>query len=45
MLSDWASLFSQIKSKEYAQKLHTFLDDEYAKYTIYPPRHLIYNSF
>lgn len=45
MLSDWAALFNQIKSKEYAQKLHTFLDGEYAKYTVYPPRHLIYNAF
>lgn len=45
MLSDWSGLFNQIKSKEYAQKLHTFLDNEYAKYTVYPPRPLIYNSF
>lgn len=45
MLSDWADLFNQIKNKEYAQKLHIFLDNEYAKYTVYPPRPLIYNSF
>lgn len=45
MLSDWTDLFNQIKSKEYAQKLHIFLDSEYTKYTVYPPRPLIYNSF
>ncbi|MCQ2794876.1 MAG: uracil-DNA glycosylase [Bacilli bacterium] len=45
MLSDWSSLFSQIKSKDYAQRLHTFLDTEYAKYTVYPPRNLIHNAF
>lgn len=45
MLSDWTDLFNQIKSKEYAQKLHIFLDNEYTKHTVYPPRPLIYNSF
>ena len=45
MLSDWAELFNQIKTKEYASKLHAFLDSEYSKYTIYPPRNLIYNAF
>ena len=45
MLSDWDKLFSQIKEKEYAKKLRDFLDYEYAHYTVYPPRNLIYNAF
>ncbi|MCQ2792196.1 MAG: uracil-DNA glycosylase [Bacilli bacterium] len=45
MLSDWSSLFNIIKGKDYAKRLKNFLDGEYAKYTIYPPRNLIYNAF
>ena len=45
MLNDWSDLFNRIKSKEYAQKLHAFLDEEYAKHIVYPPRNLMYNAF
>lgn len=45
MLNDWNVLFNQIKEKDYAKKLRSFLDDEYRKYTIYPPRKLMYNAF
>ena len=45
MLSDWSILFNEIKNKDYANKLRQFLDTEYAKYTVYPPRNLMYNAF
>lgn len=44
MLKDW-TVFEEIKKKDYALRLRTFLNEEYAKYTIYPPRSLIYNAF
>lgn len=45
MLSDWKELFGSIKDKEYAKRLHAFLDEEYQKETIYPPRDLVYQAF
>jgi len=45
MLSDWKILFESIKSKEYAKTLKAFLDEEYQKETIYPPRDMVYQAF
>jgi len=45
MLRDWHSFFSSVSEKEYAKKLHAFLDEEYASKVIYPPRHLLFNAF
>jgi len=42
---DWSTFFLNIRQEPYAQKLHTFLDDEYHHYTCYPPRELIFNAF
>lgn len=45
MLNDWSTLFSIIENKPYAKALHLFLDEEYKKYVIYPPREKILNAF
>jgi len=45
MLSDWKELFEAIKNKEYAKTLKAFLDEEYQKETIYPPRDMVYQAF
>ncbi|MCQ2793819.1 MAG: uracil-DNA glycosylase [Bacilli bacterium] len=45
MLKDWNSLFDKIKVEPYAHKLRAFLDEEYARYTVYPPRALMHNAF
>ncbi len=41
----WSSFFASIKSKPYSLSLHHFLDEEYAKYTVYPPRQLMFSAF
>jgi len=45
MISDWKDLFDSVKETEYSKSLRAFLDDEYAKYTVYPPRNLVYQAF
>lgn len=45
MLSDWKALFDSVKEAEYSKSLHSFLDQEYASHTIYPPRNLVYQAF
>lgn len=45
MLKDWQELFSSISNKEYAKSLHSFLDDEYARNTVYPPRDMVFQAF
>lgn len=44
-MNDWEPLFENIKKKDYAKKLHQFLDEEYAHHIIYPPRNLLFNAF
>ncbi|MGA0875849.1 MAG: uracil-DNA glycosylase, partial [Bacilli bacterium] len=41
----WQDFFQQEKSQAYAQALTTFLDQAYAKQTIYPPRSQMYRAF
>lgn len=41
----WNNVFEEITKKDYFIKLTNFLDEEYAKKTIYPPRELIFNAF
>ena len=45
MLKEWNSFFKKIKKKKYIKLLKIFLDNEYKKYKIYPPRKLIFNAF
>ena len=44
-MKTWADFFNEIKQKDYCLKLKSFLDEEYATKTIYPPRDLIFNAF
>ncbi len=41
----WEDVFKEIKSKEYAQRLSKFLDEEYAHHKIYPERKNMFNAF
>ena len=45
MISDWKELFDSVRGKEYSKTLHAFLDEEYSKCVIYPPRDMVYNAF
>ena len=41
----WEEVFKEIKTKDYALKLSSFLDEEYQKHTIYPERKNMFNAF
>ena len=45
MLKDWQGLFNDISNKEYAKSLRAFLDEEYARNTVYPPRDMVFQAF
>lgn len=45
MYISWDDVFKEIKNKDYAIRLNHFLDEEYAKYTIYPKRSDMFNAF
>ena len=42
--NDWDALLADEFEKEYYRKLEAFLTEEYANYTIYPPREDIFNA-
>lgn len=42
---NWKEFFEIEDKKEYMIQLKKFLDEEYQKYTIYPPRELMFNAF
>ncbi|MDY0015833.1 MAG: uracil-DNA glycosylase [Bacteroidales bacterium] len=42
---DWNEFFISQRNEAYAKELHAFLDDEYARHTVFPPRHLLFNAF
>jgi len=44
-MKTWDDFFEIEKKKPYWKKLETFLDEEYLRKTIYPPRDLIFNAF
>ena len=44
-MKTWNNFFEEIKQKDYCIKLKSFLDDQYAHKTIYPPREMIFNAF
>lgn len=41
----WEHFFNKVKEKDYAKRLNAFLDEEYEKYTVFPPRNLMFNAF
>ena len=45
MISDWKDFFDAIKAEPYCKQLHSFLDQEYSSYTIYPPRDHVFEAF
>ena len=44
-MTSWNDFFLQIKNKDYAKSLSSFLDEEYKNYTCFPPRKLMFNAF
>ena len=42
--NDWDALLADEFEKEYYRKLEAFLTEEYANYTVYPPREDIFNA-
>lgn len=45
MINTWEELFEEIKEKDYAKKINTILNQEYATHTIFPPRNMMFNAF
>ena len=41
----WNEFFKYVAEKDYSEYLNHFLNVEYASYTIYPPRDLMFNAF
>lgn len=44
-ITSWKEFFDEIKKKDYSKSLSSFLDKEYATYTCFPPRKLMFNAF
>lgn len=45
MDTNWDIFFLQEQNKEYYKKLQKFIEDEYEKYIVYPPKKEIYTAF
>ena len=45
MINTWEELFEEIKEKDYAKKINTILNQEYATHTIFPPCNMMFNAF
>ena len=41
----WNDFFKKLQSEEFCETLNKFLNHEYANYTCYPPRELLFNAF
>ena len=41
----WNEFFKEIQSEDFCESLNKFLNKEYAVYTCYPPRELLFNAF
>lgn len=44
-ITTWKDYFESIKEKEYFKSILAFIDEEYSKFTCYPPKDLIFNAF
>jgi len=42
--NDWGELLADEFSKDYMKELESFLEEEYAQYTVYPERQNIYSA-
>lgn len=45
MAKNWEEFFLEIEEKDYYHSLMHFLDEEYSRHTIYPPREDMFNAF
>ena len=45
VMENWDKFFDEVKTKQYAIDLKSFLDEEYAHYVIYPPRKNMFKAF
>ena len=45
MIKDWKELFDHVKGETYSRSLKQFLDAEYQKNVIYPPRDMVFQAF
>jgi uracil-DNA glycosylase len=43
--NEWEAFFKAENRQEYSIALHQFLNDEYQRQTVYPPRPLMFNAF
>ena len=41
----WNDFFKEMQSEDFCESLNKFLNKEYADYTCYPPRELLFNAF
>ena len=41
----WNDFFKEIQNEDFCESLNKFLNNEYAEYTCYPPRELLFNAF
>ena len=41
----WSDFFKKIQNEDFCESLNKFLNNEYADYTCYPPRELLFNAF
>ena len=41
----WNEFFKEIQNEDFCESLNKFLNKEYADYTCYPPRELLFNAF
>ena len=41
----WSDFFKEIQNEDFCGSLNKFLNKEYAEYTCYPPRELLFNAF
>jgi uracil-DNA glycosylase len=44
-ITSWEQFFKAEQSEQYTKELQTFLDEEYANNTIYPPRQMMFSAF
>lgn len=45
MFNSWSSFFKEVSNKPYWKSLMNFLDEEYVKYEVFPPRRYIFKAF
>lgn len=44
-MNNWDTFFNTVNKKDYALRLHAFLEEQYQNYLVYPPRNLLFQAF